>query len=448
MKRFDTQLGNKRIVRFNQNFSQVFCAGFTVLLIFLVGCSGKLGTIEQQDADTLLRQAENAIDSAREVNAPSLAFEEFEKAETELEKAREALRVKNGVDVIRYANQAITHAKIAKREALQNTTNAEANANIIAKDALIVELRKNITTKETKISNLESGIQQLQETEQSLNQAIRNLEDEQRENSKNKKLHDQKVAELNASLKTIQDRVSRFETEVNNYDRQVKELSRKVQAAETMAKSEGRQKRAVVAEAESLRKQMREQAKIYTAKLAEANKRNIAAEHAEYVKKQKEAARNFANQLPSSNKPPRTGRTSLSTQQINAGKAALSKWDKAWGSKNLNAHLAFYIPNVTANKIVVIESKENETTLNRNQLESKLREMNAQAWQKIEGTTEVEQQSVIGTYRFSRLVTPAETEDDTALYEIWTREVWAHQVQGKWKIYRETWQVYENIPKL
>ena len=91
---------------------------------------------------------------------------------------------------------------------------------------------------------------------------------------------------------------------------------------------------------------------------------------------------------------------------------------------------------------------KNATALNKTQFEAKLREMNKLAWTKSDALSEVEQESVIGTYRFSRLVSPAENEDDTALYELWIREVWAHQVAGKWKIYRETWQVYENIPKL
>ena len=162
---------------------------------------------------------------------------------------------------------------------------------------------------------------------------------------------------------------------------------------------------------------------------------------------QAEKARAFATQLPSA-KTPRTGRTSLSTAQINAGKAALNNWERAWKGKNMDAHFAFYAPDVTTKHIVVRESKENATTLNMTQFETKLREMNKLAWTKSDTLSEVEQESVIGTYRFSRLVSPAEDEDDTALYELWIREVWTHQVAGKWKIYRETWQVYENIPKL
>ena len=137
----------------------------------------------------------------------------------------------------------------------------------------------------------------------------------------------------------------------------MKELTRKLEVADTMAKSASKQKRAAVAETESLRKQLREQAKIYTNLLEKAKKQSIVAEHQEYLRKTAEQARAYEKQLHS-DEPKRTGRTSLSTQQINAGKAALNKWEKAWNSKNVNAHLAFYSPNIAVNKIVTRESKE------------------------------------------------------------------------------------------
>jgi ketosteroid isomerase-like protein len=447
MKQFLVLFKGEMFVKRYQLLNPVLFSSLLIVPIFFSACSGKLGTIQQDDVDAQLIHAEQAIKLARDVNAPSLAFEEFEQAETYLDKAREALEENNGIDALRFATQAITHAKIAQRKAVQNTMSAELNATILEKDALIVELRKDINTKKTEITGLENGIQQLRETERDRLQTIRTLENEKQELSDARNVKEQKLAELNESLKSLQARVARSEGEVRNYGLQVKELSQKLEVAETMAKSSSKQKRAAIAEAESLKKQLREQAKIYTNMLEKAKKQNIAAEHQEYMRKTAEQARAFEKQLHS-NEPKRTVRTSLSTQQINAGKATLNKWERAWNSKNIKAHLAFYSPNVAVNKIVTQESKENPSTINRSEFEAALREISAQSWQKTESFTEVEQDSVIGTYRLSRLVAPAETEDDTALYDIWFREVWVHQVQGEWKIYRETWQIYENVPKL
>ena len=447
MKKKMTTLQNymKLIKRQAVNVIQLFCLLCPLLLI--VSCGGKLGAIQLQDIDPLLSQAEAALTSAREVNAQSLAFETFEQAETELEKAKDAKRDKNGVDAIKYANSAITYAEIASRIAIQNTKDVETNANILKRDAQIGELKKQLTAKDTKIVSLEDDNELLRDSESGLKSTISDLESDKQELIKEKNTHSQKVAELNASIDSFQARLDQSASNVKNYGKELEKLSRKVDAAETIAKTESRLKRAAIAETESVKKQMREQAKIFTQKLTETNKQNIAVEHEEFVRRQAEKARAFATQLPSV-KTPRTGRTSLSTAQINAGKVALNNWEKAWKSKNLDVHIGYYAPDVTTNHIVIRESKENATALNKTQFEAKLREMNKHAWTKSETLSEVEQESVIGTYRFSRLVSPAENEDDTALYELWIREVWAHQVAGKWKIYRETWQVYENIPKL
>ena len=414
--------------------------------LFLSACGSKLGTIESQDVETQLHQAEQAINVAREANAHSLAFEEFERAETYLEQAKDAFEEKNGIDALRYANQAIAQAKIANRKATQNITNAEYNAKILEKDALITELRRDLSSNERKRNNLETEVQQLRDTEKVLQNNISTLKNQNQELVNNQREHQQKVTELNTSIASFRGRVSVFENEVKTYGNQVNELTRKLDVTDTMMKSANKQKRAAIAEAESVRKQMREQAKIFTDKLVATNKKNIAADHAEYLRKAADEARAFEKELHS-NEPKRTGRSSLSTQQINAGKASLNQWESSWNSKNLEAHFAHYTPDVSANKIVTIESKEQQNKINRGKMETDLREMNTQKWEKFDATVEVEQESVIGTYKYRRLVSAAETEDDTALYDIWFREIWIHQVQGKWKAYREIWQIYKNVPK-
>ena len=447
MKSNRQRLKNIRHKKRPQSYNIIHILCLILISLYMAACGGKLGTIQEQDVNSYLSQAEDALTAAREVNAHSLAFETYEQAETEIEKAKDAMKNKMGVNAIKHANNGIIYAKIAKRAALHITKNAEANANILARDAQIGELRNQIIAKETRISNLENSNEELQDSESGLQRTILSLESDKKELLNEKAMHNQQVAELNASIKSFQENMAQLETDANSYGLELKNLSRKVDAAETIAKTESRLKRAAIAETESVKRQMREQAKIFTDKLAQAKKQNVAVEHEEFVKRQAEKARAFAAQLPS-NKSPRTGRTSLSTAQINAGKAALGNWNKAWKSKSLDLHFASYTPNVTTTHIVIRESKENSSTLNKAQSETKLREMINLGWTKSDEFTEVEKESVIGTYRFSRLVTPAETEDDTALYELWIREVWAHEVQGKWKIHRETWQVYENIPKL
>lgn len=448
MKRSNTSAVKQEKFQFPMNSNRIFLTGSILLVIFLIGCGGKLGTVKIDDVQSVIAQAEKAINDARAVKSDSLAFEQFERAETELEKAKEALDNEDGVVALKSANLAYSYAKMAKYEAIQNSNNAVTNANILAKEAEIGKLNRNLENQNSKINDLERGLQRLEDTERNLNNTITTLNNEKQDIVRKNRINIDKLSEVNEELNTLKNRITRSETEVRNYGNEVKDLTRKLDAADAIAKSASRQKRAAYAEAESLRKQIREQAQNYTAKLAEAQKRNIAAEHSEYLRKQAEEARAYVRQLDSQ-KPVRTGRTTLSTQQINAGKAALKRWENEWNRSNIKAHLAFYAPNAIINKVHTIESKDNPSTLNRTQFESELTEISKHPWQKTQEKDifEVEQNSVIGTYRYSRLVTPAQTEDDTALYQIWIREIWAHQVQNEWKIYRETWQIFDNIPK-
>ena len=448
MDRSNTPDTKQQKFDFLLNSYKIFLSGSILVMIFLIGCGGKFGTVKIDDVQSVILKAENALDDARDVNADSLAFEQFERAETELETAKKAVEDKDGVLAIRSANLAYSHARMAKFEAIQNSNNAVTNADILAKEAEIGKLKSNLQKQNNKINDLEKVLQEIQDSESKLSNIISTLNNEKLEIDRKNRLNIDRLTAVNGELDTLKKRITRSESEVKNYGNEVKDLTRKLEAADTIAKSASRQKRAAYAEAESLKKQIREQAKNYTAKLADAQKRNIAAEHAEYLKKQAEEARAYVRQLDSQ-KPVRTGRTTLSTQQINSGKAALKRWENEWTRSNLNAHLTFYAPNLIINKIVTIESKENPTILNRTQFESELNEFRKYPWQKTQEKDifEVEQNSVIGTYRYSRLVTPAQTEDDTALYQIWIREIWAHQVQNEWKIYRETWQIFDNIPK-
>lgn len=446
MKQFCVFKEKTFLVKKNQTLNTILMFVLITSTLFVAACAGKFGPIESQDVESHLLEAEQEIELAREANAASLAFEEFEQAETFLEQAQDAYKAKNGIDALKFANRAIAQAKLARRKAAQNTTNAEYNAKILEKDALITELRKDLSSNERKRNDLVTEIQLLRDTEKSMQNNIRTLENQNQELVNDQRELKQKLSAVSESLDSIRARATRYENEVKAYGNQVDELKQKIDVTDTMMKSANKQKRAAIAEAESVRKQMREQAKIYTNKLTAANKKNIATEHAEYLRQAAAEARAFEKELHK-NEPKRTGRTSLSTQQINAGKAALSQWENSWNSKNLDAHLAYYIPNVTANKIVTIESKENQSNLKRGQMETDLRQMNTQSWEKFDTTLEVEQESVIGTYKYRRLVAAAETEDDTALYDIWFREVWIHQVQGKWKAYREIWQIYKDVPK-
>ena len=419
--------------------------GLLLVSFGLAGCGGKLGKIEPAAVDTAIADAAAAIAAAREVDAPSLAADAFAAAASNLEAAKTALAEKKGGEALRLAYQAISDARIAQRDALNIAKNAELNAALLQKTAGADELRQTLSAKEQKLDALRTEVQKLQREEDKRKQTVSELQEKNRELRDKRSTYSAQVAKLSKTLDDIQERANRAETELRNYGRDVADLRGKLEVAERMAKEEGHQKRAVVAEINSLRRQLREQAAIYTEKLAAASQLKTDKQHEDYLKQKAQEAHAYVDSQPALH-PPKTGRTSLSTAQIAAGKAALGNWENTWYSKNLNAHLSYYTPGIVADKVVIHESKEHRSKIDLQQLQSNLHEMNTYAWSKVKIDTQVEGESVIGINRLTRLVTPAADENATALYNIWIREVWMHEVGNAWKIHHEIWQIYESVP--
>lgn len=419
--------------------------GMLLVSFGLVGCGGKLGKIETSAVDTAIADAETAIAAAMDVDAPTLASDFFESAEVNLAAAKTAVEEKKGNDALRFAYQAMADATLARTNAINITKNSELNASVLQKAAEAESLRESVKSKKEELAGLRSDIQDIQHEGEQLRQTVRELQKENRELGDTRAAYGEQVTQLSETLSEIQGRARRAETEIRNYGREVAELRRKLEVADKMVKEEGYQKRTVIAEIDSLKRQLREQAQIYTEKLAEANQQNAGTKHAEYLKQKAQEARAYVASQPPLH-PAKTGRISLSAEQIAAGKMALSNWERAWYTNNLNGHLAHYEPNIIADKVVIRESKEHRSKIDLQQLEADLHQMSTHAWNKAKADTEVEGESVIGIHRLTRLATPAVDENATELYNIWIREVWMHQVGNGWRIHHEIWQIYENVP--
>lgn len=431
--------------RGNVTPSGILFIGMLLISFGLVGCGGKLGKIEPSAVDTAIADAEAALAAAVDVDAPTLASDLFAAAETNLEAAKTARDEKKGNDALRLAYQAIADAALARTNSMNVTKNSELNASILQKETEAESLRSTVNSKAEELAGLHAEMQDIQSEHTQLKQTVRALQKENRELGDTREAYGEQVAQLSDTLEEIQGRARRAETNIRNYGREVAELRRKLEVADRRVQEEGYQKRAVIAEIDSLKRQLREQAEIYTEKLAAANQQNAGEQHAEYLKQKAQEARAYVDSQPPLH-PVKTGRVSLSAEQIAAGKMALSNWERAWHANDLNGHLAYYEPHIIADKVVIHESKEHRSKIDLQQLEADLHQMRTHTWNKAKVDTEVEGESVIGIQRLTRLAMPAADENATELYNIWIREIWMHQVGSDWRIHHEIWQVYENVP--
>ena len=113
----------------------------------------------------------------------------------------------------------------------------------------------------------------------------------------------------------------------------------------------------------------------------------------------------------------------------------------------MHQHLSRYTQEAVLYQTVIRSSNEEQTHLNRLQMVDALKKMVEAEWQETDSKFDADGESVIATYRFSRLSRNVASGGVPALHDLWTREVWARQVGTEWKIFRESWRIYEAVPR-
>ncbi len=450
MKRY-TAL-SARWKRKNRHLAALLSVGLLFVSFGIIGCGGHLGRIEPSAVDTAIADAETSINAAAAVDAPTLAAELFESASTQLAAARTALEAKNGSEALSLAYQARVAAAQAKAAAVTITKNSELNASILQRTAEAESLQESLNSKTTELKSLNADIKAVRDAEEAAKRTVRKLQQENRELGDTRKAYGERIAQLSDTLADVQERTQHLQTEVKNARKTHADLRRKIDqyqqkyhATEKHANEEAQQKRAMIAEIDSLRRELADQAQVYTEKLATAKQQNAAAKQDEYLKQKASEARAYVDSQPPI-QPVRTGRISLTDAQVTAGKTALRNWELAWNAKDFDRHIRYYEPTIIADKVVIRESKEDRNKIDRGQLAAEIRQMGAETWHTAKAETEVEGDNVIGIQRYTRLAVPAADENATELYTIWIREVWFHPVGNDWRIHHEIWQVYENVP--
>jgi ketosteroid isomerase-like protein len=184
------------------------------------------------------------------------------------------------------------------------------------------------------------------------------------------------------------------------------------------------------------------QAQSYSKQIDRLDESNVLKQKEDLLKIKAQEARAYVQRQET-----RTGTTSLTEVQIAQGKAVINDWYLAWAAKDTTQHLSDYTPNVVVEQITILPSGEKRTSLNRAQLVEATRRKLGEQWVKTDSKFEAEGENVIGTYQFSRMSQGAGSGNRPALYDVWMREVWARQVNNQWKLFREVWRIYENVPK-
>ena len=413
------------------------------LLTLLIACSGSLGKFQLENANTVIAQSETAIEHARLANAQHFASEALHQAENALTSAKEAVQAKDGLGAIHLAYHALAQAQIAEQEAMYKSQGNGLNAIIKRKEAEIAALRASLQTADGALEKSRTDVQQL---DMQRNQLQADMDEKLQETKRahRKILHDYnetkaEYAGIQSKLNTTQTQLHEAQGQVEGYEHQMQQLRRKLAHAQSLVE-DARKK------AEEVRTRAAAQVQSYSRHIEQLDQSNVLKQRDDKLARKKQEAKAYVQQQRRK-QPPRTNSTSLTSEQIASARVAVSNWALAWTTKDVHQHLREYTQDATLDQTVIRSSNEEQTHLNRAQMVNALKKMVNAEWQETNSELDADGESVIATYRFSRLSRDTINGEVPALHDLWTREVWARQVGDKWKIFRESWRIYEAVPR-
>ena len=420
--------------------------GFLILVgLPLIGCGSRLGKIRIEHVEAAISQSEVALDQAYLKNAKKLTPELLTKAEQQIAEAKKAREAKQGLTSIQRAYQALVSAQVAAQEAAAISRENELNTVIDRKSGEIEKLRSEMQQARSELKNarseagranqqkdkLESDLER--RIQQQLNQVSHSQAEARQAREKRDRLqarYDQVHAESQQAKREIED----YQDEIRRYERQLAQAQAQIESARKA--SEEAESRAIA------------QGQRYSQQIETLGKQKVLQDHDTILDRKIQEARVFAQRLQAWI-PQRTGKTTLTRTQITDGQRELDRWDQAWWDGNLNAHLRFYNKEVQVEQLVIRTNGENRNYFSYEQMASVIREMAQNTWTQNASADkpkiEAEGGSLVATYRLNKTSNRRQTQP--ALYEVWEREIWLHKQEQKWRIYREFWRIYEDVPK-
>ena len=438
----DRSIGKQSLLR-TWKKNRLYHIWMCLLPMFLIACSGSLGKIQLENVNTVIAQSETAIEQAHLANAQYLASDTLQQAENALASAKEALQAKDGLGAMHLAYNALTQAQIAEQEAMYKSQGNGFNAIIKHKEAQIVALEADLGTADAALEKSRTDVRQLNMQKDQL-QADMDQKLQETEQAHRKILQDYNKAktdqgDLQSKLDTTETELLQAQGRVEEHERQIDQLRGELAGAQSSVDQ------ARKAEADA-RTQAAAQVQRYSKHIEQLDQSNVLEQREDMLARKKQEAKAYVRQQRRK-QTVRTNSTSLTNEQIARGRAVISDWALAWAAKDMEQHLSKYTREATLDQTVIRSSNEAQTHLNRLQMVNALKKMVNAEWQETDSKFDADGESVIATYRFSRLSRNAVGGGVPALHDLWTREVWVRQVGAEWKIFRESWRIYEAVPR-
>lgn len=130
----------------------------------------------------------------------------------------------------------------------------------------------------------------------------------------------------------------------------------------------------------------------------------------------------------------------------------LGKWQAAWEEKDLNTYMSTYSDKALITRVTVRDSKETKIYLTKKQLRAKMKRLNSLYGeiQVVISNPQINGDRATAEVTFLQKFTGTPASGTRPAYsDIGTKELnlMVDPTDGHWRIYAETWSLYENVPE-
>ena len=418
-----------------------------VILMGLVsmGCGPKLGKIRLEQVEQAISQSQVAIDQAFLKNANTLSPELWSQAEQQMAESEKARSANQGLTAIQLAYQAMATAQTAAHQASAVSKENELNAVIDKKSGKIEKLRAEMQQARSELKNAGSEANRTnQQKERRTSELKRKLQQQSDQVSRSQS----DAHQAGHKRDQLQTRYDQVYAQSQPAQRQIEDYRRRIREYETqLAKAEAELQTARQASEEAKSRAIA-QGKSYSRQIENLSQQRALRDHDAVLARKMAEARAFAQRRQTWT-PNRTGQTALSRLQASEGRRELKRWDQAWWDKDLNTHLSYYSRQLQLEQSVIRATGEERKYLDYVQTAPAIRGQAGKGWSRNASadTPEIQAEgdSLVATYRLNK--TSGGRQKQPVLYDIWEREVWIRKQGQAWRIYREFWRIYENVPK-
>jgi len=230
-----------------------------------------------------------------------------------------------------------------------------------------------------------------------------------------------RIDDLNSQFDSARERQQQAEREALAIQQQMAATRQALDEAKRQAATQATQARAVRTEA-----------------------RELASAYSERIESlERDAAKNEALQRAREEAQQHRPAVQISDADLRSIRPLVQSWKQAWDKGDMEAHTAFYAPNARGERVTVVAGKESATALARVGLVSAIRGADRGAWQEVSQPTISAEGTGIAakiTYRRKGSGAGASSADFWIRSAVWERS------GAQWRIVRERWQFYSDVP--